>query len=106
MRRFLRITFIVIGTIVTIALVALVFLVQGPAVPDHSDYQLDLATLRKLADQPAGAHPVKINAAEVAHGNPPAAVFLGGVRFDRHEIVFPSSQVLYADGSMVIVDAP
>ena len=54
MRRFLRIAGIVIGTIVTIALVALVFLLQGPAVPDHSDYQLDLATLRKLADQPAG----------------------------------------------------
>ena len=46
MRRFLRIAGIVIGTIVTIALVALVFLLQGPAVPDHSDYQLDLATLR------------------------------------------------------------
>jgi glyoxylase-like metal-dependent hydrolase (beta-lactamase superfamily II) len=106
MRRFLRIAFIVIGTIVTIALVALVFLVQGPAVPGHSDYQLDLATLRKLADQPAGAHPVKINAAEIAHASAPAAVFLGGVRFDRHQLVFPSYQVLYPDGSMVIVDAP
>jgi len=47
MRRFLRIAGIVIGTIVTIALVAFVFLLQGPAVPDHSDYQIDLATLRK-----------------------------------------------------------
>ena len=106
MRRFLRIAGIVIGTVVTIALVALVFLLQGPAVPDHSGYQLDLTTLRKLADQTAGSRPVKINAAEVAKSNPPAAVFLGGVRFDRHEIVFPSYQVLYPDGSMVIVDAP
>jgi glyoxylase-like metal-dependent hydrolase (beta-lactamase superfamily II) len=106
MRRFLRIAGIVVGTIVAIALVALVFLVQGPAVPEHSDYQIDLATLRKLADQTAGARPVKINAAEVAISNPPAALFLGGVRFDRHQIVFPSYQVLYADGSMVIVDAP
>jgi glyoxylase-like metal-dependent hydrolase (beta-lactamase superfamily II) len=106
MRRFLRIAAIAIGTILTTALVVFVFLLQGPAVPDHSDYQIDLATLRKLADQPAGAHPLKINAAEVAHGNPPAALFLGGVRFDRHAMVFPSYQVLYADGSMVIVDAP
>ena len=106
MRRFLRIAGIVIGAIVTIALVLLVFLLQGPAVPEHSDYQLDLATLRKLADQSAGARPVKINAAEVAHAMAPAAVFLGGVRFDRHQLVFPSYQVLYADGSMVIVDAP
>ncbi len=64
MRRFLRIAGIVVGTIVTIALIALVVLLQGPAVPDHSDYQLDLATLRKLADQTAGQRPVKINAAE------------------------------------------
>ena len=106
MRRFLKIAGIVVGTIVAIALVALVFLVQGPSVPEHSDYQIDLATLRKLADQAAGARPVKINAAEVATSNPPAAAFLGGVRFDRHKIVFPSYQVLYPDGSMVIVDAP
>jgi glyoxylase-like metal-dependent hydrolase (beta-lactamase superfamily II) len=106
MRRFLRIAGIVVGSIVTIALIALVVLLQGPAIPDHSDYQLDLATLRKLADQSAGARPVKINAAEIAHGNPPAALFLGGVRFDRHAMVFPSYQVLYADGSTVIVDAP
>ena len=106
MRRFLRITGIVIGTIAMIALIVFVFLLQGPAVPEHSDYQLDLATLRKLADQPGGARPVKINAAEVAHTMAPAAVFLGGVRFDRHQLVFPSYQVLYPDGTMVIVDAP
>ena len=106
MRRFLKIAGIIIGTIVTIALIALVVLLQGPAVPDHSDYQLDLTTLRKLADQQAGPRPVKINAAEVAHANAPAAAFLGGVRFDRHQLVFPAYQVLYPDGSMVIVDAP
>jgi len=106
LRRFLRIAAIVAGSLITIALIALVVLLQGPAIPDHSDYQLDLATLRKLADQSAGAHPVKINAAEIAHGNPPAALLLGGVRFDRHAMVFPSYPVLYADGSMVIVDAP
>ncbi len=107
MRRFLRIAFIVIGTIVTIALVVLVFLLQGPAVPDHSDYQLDLATLRKLADQPAGPR-IRSKSTPLKWRTPsaPAAMFLGGVRFDRHELVFPSYQVLYPDGSMVIVDAP
>jgi glyoxylase-like metal-dependent hydrolase (beta-lactamase superfamily II) len=106
MRRFLRIAGIVVGAIVAVALVALVFLVQGPAVPEHSDYQLDLATMHKLAEQTAGPRPIKINAAAVARSNPPAALFLGGVRFDRHAIVFPSYQVLYPDGSMIIVDAP
>ena len=60
MRRFLRIAGIVIGTIVTIALVALVFLLQGPAVSDHSDYQLDPAPLRNSPTNRRGARPVKI----------------------------------------------
>src|SRR3984957_10770335 len=106
MRHFLRVAGIVIGAIVTIALIVLVFLLQGPAVPEHSDYQIDLTTLRKLADQTAGPRPIKIKAAEVAQGKAPAAVFLGRVRFDRHQMVFPSFQVLYPDGSTVIVDAP
>jgi glyoxylase-like metal-dependent hydrolase (beta-lactamase superfamily II) len=106
MRRFLKIVGVIVAALVAIAIVALVILLQGPPVPEHSDYQVDLATLRKLAGQTAGARPVKINAAEIAHGNPPAAFFLGGVRFDRHEVVFPSYQVLYPDGTMVIVDAP
>lgn len=106
MRRFLKIVGIVLGAIVAIALLALVFLLQGPSVPDHSDYQLELATLKRLADQPGGARPVKINAAEVARAKVPAAFFLGGVRFDRHQLVFPAYQILYQDGTMVIVDAP
>jgi glyoxylase-like metal-dependent hydrolase (beta-lactamase superfamily II) len=106
MRRFLKIAGFVLAALAAIALVALVFLLQGPPIPEHSDYQLDLAMLRKLAGQPAGARPVKINAAEIARSNQPAAFFLGGVRFDRHEVVFPAYQVLYPDGTMVIVDAP
>lgn len=106
MRRFLKIAGIVVGAIVVVAVVVLVVLLQGPGVPEHSDYQLDLATLRKLADQAGGAGPVKINAAEVARANVPAAFFLGGVRFDRQEAVFPAYQILYADGTMIVVDAP
>ena len=105
MRRFLRIAGMILGGVVVIALVALVFLLQGPPVPEHSDYQLDLATLRQMADQPSGSRPIKINAAEVAHAKAPAAIFLGGVRFDRHEMVFPAYQILYSEG-MIIVDAP
>jgi len=106
MRRFLKIAAIVVGALLATVVVALVFLLQGPPVPDHSDYQLDLATLRRLADQPAGARPDKINAAEVARVNALAALFLGGVRFDRHQLVFPAYQILYPNGTMIIVDAP
>ncbi|HUA33612.1 MAG TPA: MBL fold metallo-hydrolase [Candidatus Binataceae bacterium] len=106
MRRFLKIAAIAIGSAIVVVAIALAFLLQGPPIPDHSDYQIDLATLRKLADQDSGAKPVKVNAAVIAQGNPPAAMFLGGIRFDRYHMVFPSYQVLYPDGTMVIVDAP
>jgi glyoxylase-like metal-dependent hydrolase (beta-lactamase superfamily II) len=106
MRRFLKIVGMVLAGITTLVLVALAFLVQGPAVPAHSDYQLDLATLRNLADQSAGPKPTKINVAEVARGSAPSAFIVGGVRFDRHQTVFPSYQVLYPDGTMIVVDAP
>jgi glyoxylase-like metal-dependent hydrolase (beta-lactamase superfamily II) len=105
-RRVLKIAGIVVGAIVVLAIVGLVVLLQGPGVPGHSDYQIDLATLRKLADQQAGVRPVKINAAEVARANVPAAFFLGGVRFDRQPAVFPAYQILYPDNSMIVVDAP
>src|ERR1700688_2198970 len=100
MRRGLKIAGGVGGAIVLVAIVALVVLLQGPGVPGHSDYQIDLATLRKLADQQGGSRPVKINAAEVARANVPAAFFLGGGRLDRQQAVFPAYQILYPDNSM------
>jgi glyoxylase-like metal-dependent hydrolase (beta-lactamase superfamily II) len=106
MRRFLKIAGMVLAGVTTLVLVALAFLLQGPAVPAHSDYQLDLATLRNLADQGAGPKPTKINVAEVARILTPSAFIVGGVRFDRRQTVFPSYQVLYPDGTMIVVDAP
>ncbi len=106
MARFFKIAGAVIASMIVIALVIVAFLLQGPAIPDHSDYQLDLATLRKLGDQSAGWKPAHLNAAAIAEAYPRAALFLGGIRFDRHHVVFPSYQILYPDGSMIIVDAP
>jgi glyoxylase-like metal-dependent hydrolase (beta-lactamase superfamily II) len=105
MRRILRIGLRVLAVVAIGAVVAIVILLGSPAIPDHSDYQLDIATLRQMADTPTGARPIGVNAAIVGEGMPPAAFFLGGVRFDRHHAVFPSYQVLYPDG-MVIIDAP
>jgi glyoxylase-like metal-dependent hydrolase (beta-lactamase superfamily II) len=104
--RFFKIAAAVIAGMIVLALVIVAYVLQGPPIPDHSDYQLDLPTLRKLADQPAGAKPEHLNAAAVAEAYPRAALFLGGIRFDRHHVVFPSYQILYPDGSMIIVDAP
>jgi glyoxylase-like metal-dependent hydrolase (beta-lactamase superfamily II) len=104
--RFFKIAGAIIAVMIVLAIVVVAYVLQGPPIPDHSDYQLDLATLRKLGDQPPGAKPEHLNATAVAQAYPRAALFLGGIRFDRHHVVFPSYQILYPDASMVIVDAP
>lgn len=105
MRRFLRIAGIVFGALILAAIAAVVFLQGSPSVPAHSDFQLDLATLRELSELPKGGRPIAINASVVEESMVPAAMFLGGIRFDRHAVVFPAYQVLFPDG-IIIVDAP
>jgi glyoxylase-like metal-dependent hydrolase (beta-lactamase superfamily II) len=104
--RFFKIAGAIVAGLIVLALLIVAFVLQGPPIPDHSNYQLDLATLRKLADQTPGGKPEHLNAAAVAEAYPRAALFLGGIRFDRYHVVFPSYQILYDDGSMIIVDAP
>ena len=79
MRRVLKIAGVVVGVIVAVVLVALVFLLQGPTVLEHSDYQIDLATLRQLAYKTSEAWPVTVDAAEVKRRNMTPAFFLRGV---------------------------
>ncbi len=86
-------------------LIALPVLLGSGSIPEHSDYRLDIGTLRQLADRQRGARPTRVNAAIVGEATPPAAFFLGGLRFDRYHAVFPAYQVLYPD-AMVIIDAP
>ena len=106
MRRALRIVVRILLVLVVAVVAAAFYLVGSPTIPEHSEYQLDIATLRQLADQQKGERPVRINAGIVGEAKVPALFFLGGIRFDRHRAVFPAYQVLYADGSMVMVDAP
>jgi len=81
------------------------FLLGSVTIPEHSDYQLDLSTLRKLSEQTPGPRPLRINAAVVDDAMAPAAIFLGGIRFDRHRMVFPAYEVVYSN-TVVVIDAP
>jgi glyoxylase-like metal-dependent hydrolase (beta-lactamase superfamily II) len=106
MRRFLRFVVRVLLLLVVVVVAAAYYLLGSHSIPARSDYQLDITTLRQLADQQKGLRPVRINAGAVGQAQVPAMFFLGGLRFDRYQAVFPAYQVLYADGSMVLVDAP
>jgi glyoxylase-like metal-dependent hydrolase (beta-lactamase superfamily II) len=105
MRRILRIAVRILAVLAIVVVVAAVFLLGSPGIPDHSDYQLDISKLRRLAGEPQGPRPLRLNAAVVAEAMVPAAIFLGGLRLDRHHAAFPAYQVLYPVG-MVIIDAP
>jgi len=84
---------------------AAVYLLGSPAVPEKSNYQLDMVQLRGLARQKPGALPLRINVMVVAEPQMPAAVVLGGPKLNRQVMEFDSFQIVFPDGQ-IIVDAP
>ena len=105
MRRIIRVVLWGLGGLLVIVLALTPYLFGSAAIPDTSDYQLDLPTLRHLADQRNGEKPLRVNAAVVCDAMVPAAFFRGGIRFDRQRAVFPGYQIVYSDGA-IIIDAP
>jgi len=81
------------------------YLLSPPAIPQHSNFELDLQELRGLATVHSGSLPERVNVAIVAESSNPAAGVLGGVRFDQSVFVWTSFQVVGPDRSIVI-DAP
>ena len=73
-------------------------------VPEVSSYQLDVAQVRQLAASGDGPLPVRLNALIVAEGTNAKTLVIAGGGFQDQRMVFPSFQVVYADGT-VVVDA-
>src|SRR5260370_40236744 len=105
MRRFFKFLAGIVAILFVVTLVSAPFLLGSVTIPEHSDYQLDLSTLRKLAEQTPGPRPLRINAAVVDDAMAPAAIFLGGIRFDRHRMVFPAYEGVYSN-TVVVIDGP
>ncbi|MFC1975706.1 hypothetical protein ACFLXQ_04860 [Chloroflexota bacterium] len=101
-RRILKIALYVLLAIVIIAGIAGYVLLAISPVPDTSDYELDLALVRQLAQAGDGPLPVRLNAMIVAEGGFPEIMVIAGNGFQEQRMAFPSFQVVYESGTIVV----
>ncbi len=103
-RRILTIIGIVILALVVVLGVAGYILLGTSPVPETSTYPFDVTQIRQLAASGDGPLPVRLNALIVAEGTNAKTLVIAGGGFQDQRMVFPSFQVVYADGT-VVVDA-
>lgn len=99
--KYLGIAIVVLGAA---AAAAGTYLLGGDAVPEQSDYELDLAQLRTLAGTLDGPLPVSVDSELVAVAAMPRALLMAGEDFAPQDMVHPVFRVRYADGRFVLID--
>ena len=103
MPRFLRVLLIVLAVVAALVLGASRYYLGRTPVPEHSDYVLDLAEVRRLASSIPGAAPIAVNHAQVAEASlPEGAVFATRSLRTPHPMTHGAYQVVYPDGFILI----
>ncbi|MEQ8351507.1 MAG: MBL fold metallo-hydrolase [Leptospiraceae bacterium] len=83
-----------------------VLFMQSPSV-DRSEFKIDIEGMRELTTEPnqGASGPVALNSIVIGEGSfPSAAIVAGASLFSKTTLVFVSYQLIYADGSELILD--
>jgi glyoxylase-like metal-dependent hydrolase (beta-lactamase superfamily II) len=80
------------------------YLLDTASVPPRSRERIELGELRGLARSISGALPVRINSELVGESTVPEVAVIAGGGFGPHPMVLTAYQVVYSDGSSVIID--
>ena len=83
-----------------------VLFMQSPSV-DRSEFKIDIEGMRELTTEPnqGASGPVALNSIVIGEGSfPSAAIVAGDSLFSKTTLVFVSYQLIYADGSELILD--
>ena len=96
---------IVLAALLAVVLLAGFYLLGSEAVPETTNYQLDLPGLRALARSQPGDLPIDIRLEIVASGRLPRGLIMAGEGFSTVEMPRPVFQVRYPDGSYVLIDS-
>ena len=86
-------------------LLAGVYLLGSEAVPETTDYALDIPGLRALAHDSTGELPIAVRYEIIAMGELARAFVMAGEDFSPVEMPRPVFQVLYPDGTYVLIDS-
>ena len=80
-------------------------LLGSEAVPETTDYNLDVPGLRELATGSGSALPVEIRYEVIATGELPRGLIMAGESFTPTKMPRPVFQVLYPDGHYLLIDS-
>jgi glyoxylase-like metal-dependent hydrolase (beta-lactamase superfamily II) len=101
----LRIFAVSTVAILVIAFMAARYLLGPEPVPETSDYAIDRAELKYMAHAIPGPLPVRVNHQRIAIAQMPRSAIFSGFDFTPHDMAHGAYQVVYADGSYVLIDA-
>lgn len=104
MGRALRIAAISVAALAVLGLAGWSWLTAREAVPEASDYRLELPALRRAAAELPGPRPVALHSALVAEASLPRGALFAGEPLEPHPMVHQVFQVLYPDGRFLLVD--
>jgi len=101
-RRIIKIVaWVIVVLIITVGIAGYILLAVSP-VPNTSNYEIDLSTIRKLAREGDGTLPIRLNAMIVAEGAYPQIMVVAGGSFQENLMPIPVFQVVYEDGSIIV----
>jgi len=81
------------------------YYLRSEAVPEISNYDLDLAELRKLARSGSGDLPVDIRMEMVGTASLPGALMMAGRSWDGIEMTHVVFQIVWQSGTFVLIDS-
>ncbi|MBN2224570.1 MAG: MBL fold metallo-hydrolase [Deltaproteobacteria bacterium] len=102
MKKFLKVTLIVIACLAVIGFVGKYFLVDKALIPTDASFTVDMDEIRRLATSQDGGLPAEIRALVVAEGAFPSWMVAAGGGGGEIPIAFVAYQIVYADKTVVI----
>jgi glyoxylase-like metal-dependent hydrolase (beta-lactamase superfamily II) len=103
--RLLKIAGVALVSLAGIVLAAGYFLFRAEPVPEASDYLIDRNELKYMAHAIPGPLPVRVDHRRIAVTQMPRALIFSGFDFTPHTLVHGVYQVVYPDGSYLLIDA-
>jgi glyoxylase-like metal-dependent hydrolase (beta-lactamase superfamily II) len=105
MSRFVRIALVLLAAIVAALAIAYRSVTAREAVPDHSDFAIDLSELRRVSKTLTGDHPAEIRSALLSETTlPRGAVFAGESLFTPQPFVHQIFEVRWKSGTKLMID--
>jgi glyoxylase-like metal-dependent hydrolase (beta-lactamase superfamily II) len=104
MKKFIKVSLIVVACLVVVGLVAGYFLLMRAPIPKDTAFTVDMDEVNKLATAAGGDLPTEVRALVVAEGTFPAWAVVAGGGGEKIPMIFAAYQIVYP-GKTVVIDS-